>query len=89
MVLLDHKAGTQLKNSRYQQLCRDSQAEQRMRPEWKVSCENLHLATSLIFTCDPDKIWEIRPLGTMIAGEWVYLNPQLSEIISSDEHPLL
>ena len=42
-----------------------------------------------IFTCDPDKIWEIRPLGTMISGEWVYLNPQLSEIISSDEHPLL
>jgi hypothetical protein len=42
-----------------------------------------------IFTCEPDKIWEIRPLGTMISGEWVYLNPRLSEIISSDEHPLL
>jgi predicted amidohydrolase YtcJ len=42
-----------------------------------------------IFTCDPDNIWEIRPHGTMIAGEWVYLDPQLSEIISSDEHPLL
>jgi predicted amidohydrolase YtcJ len=42
-----------------------------------------------IFTCDPDNIWQIRPQGTMIAGEWVYLNPQLSEIISSDEHPLL
>jgi predicted amidohydrolase YtcJ len=42
-----------------------------------------------IFTCDPDNIWGIRPQGTMIAGEWVYLDPQLSEIISSDEHPLL
>ena len=42
-----------------------------------------------IFTCDPDNIWQIRPHGTMIAGEWVYLDPQLSGIISSDEHPLL
>jgi hypothetical protein len=48
MVPLDHKAGTQLKNSRCQQLWRDSQAEQRMQPEWKGSWENLHLATSLI-----------------------------------------
>ena len=31
-----------------------------------------------IFTCDPDQIREIRPLGTMISGEWVYLDPQLS-----------
>ena len=42
-----------------------------------------------IFTCDPDKIWQIRPLGTMIAGEWVYLDSQLSGIISGDEHPPL
>ena len=42
-----------------------------------------------IFTCDPENIWEIRPLGTMIAGEWVYLNPLLNEIISNAEHPPL
>jgi predicted amidohydrolase YtcJ len=42
-----------------------------------------------IFNCDPDKIWQIRPQGTMIAGEWVYLESQLREVISSDEHPPL
>jgi hypothetical protein len=42
-----------------------------------------------IFSCDPDKIWETRPLGTMIAGQWVYLNPLLNEVISSAEHPPL
>jgi hypothetical protein len=31
-----------------------------------------------IFTGDPDQIRETRPLGTMISGEWVYLDPQLS-----------
>jgi predicted amidohydrolase YtcJ len=42
-----------------------------------------------IFACHPDDIWKIHPLGTMIAGEWVHLNSQLSEIISSGEHPPL
>lgn len=25
-----------------------------------------------IFDCNPDEIWQIRPLATMIGGEWVY-----------------
>ena len=35
------------------------------------------------FNIEPDQIREIRPLGTMIAGEWVYLQPKLADITSS------
>lgn len=36
-----------------------------------------------IFKIDPEKIRDIRPLGTMIAGDWVYLTPQLEQITST------
>lgn len=42
-----------------------------------------------IFKCEPDDIRSIRPLGTMIAGSWVYIKPELGDLISSDEHPPL
>jgi hypothetical protein len=42
-----------------------------------------------IFECEPDDIRSIRPLGTMIAGSWVYIKPELGDLISSDEHPPL
>ena len=35
------------------------------------------------FTIEPDQIREIHPLGTMIAGEWVYLQSKLADITSS------
>ena len=41
-----------------------------------------------IFQASLDDIRDIRPLGTMIAGEWVYLDPVLDELISNDGHPL-
>lgn len=41
-----------------------------------------------IFSVNQDEILHIRPMGTMIAGDWVYLTPTLAELISSDEHPL-
>jgi len=34
------------------------------------------------FNIDPEQIRDILPLGTMIAGEWVYLDPQIHEITS-------
>jgi len=34
------------------------------------------------FNIEPDQIREIRPLGTMIAGEWVYLQQELADITS-------
>lgn len=42
-----------------------------------------------IFHINLDDILGIRPLGTMIAGDWVYLDPELHAIISNDEHLLL
>lgn len=36
----------------------------------------------------PDGILEIRPSGTMIAGEWVHQTPDLGEVISGGEHLL-
>jgi predicted amidohydrolase YtcJ len=42
-----------------------------------------------IFTCHPEDIPSIRPQGTMIAGEWVYLDPVLSDVLLNGEHPLL
>jgi len=36
-----------------------------------------------IFKIDPGLIRDIHPLGTMIAGEWVYTSPQLEEITSA------
>ncbi|MEE9189026.1 MAG: amidohydrolase [Anaerolineales bacterium] len=41
-----------------------------------------------IFQVSLDEIRDIRPLGTMIAGEWVHLDPVLDELISNDGHPL-
>ncbi len=41
-----------------------------------------------IFQVSLDEIRDIRPLGTMIAGEWVHLDPFLDELISNDGHPL-
>jgi predicted amidohydrolase YtcJ len=41
-----------------------------------------------IFHASLDEIRDIRPLGTMIAGEWVHLDPALDELISNDGHPL-
>jgi len=35
-----------------------------------------------LFNIDPEQIRDILPLGTMIAGEWVYLDPQIYEITS-------
>lgn len=35
-----------------------------------------------------DDILDIRPSGTMIAGEWVHVTSGLGEVISSGEHPL-
>ncbi len=34
-----------------------------------------------IFLADPDEIHEMRPLGTMISGEWVHIEPALEELI--------
>jgi predicted amidohydrolase YtcJ len=41
-----------------------------------------------IFQVSLDEIRDIRPLGTMIAGEWVHLDPVLDELISNAGHPL-
>jgi predicted amidohydrolase YtcJ len=42
-----------------------------------------------IYTISPEELWRIRPLGTMIAGEWVHLTPELQDPISIGEHPPL
>ena len=42
-----------------------------------------------IFECEPDEIRSIRPLGTMIAGSWVHIKPEIGDLISSGEHLLL
>ena len=41
-----------------------------------------------IFQASLDEIRDIRPLGTMIAGEWVHLDPAFDQLISNDGHPL-
>lgn len=35
-----------------------------------------------LFNIDPELIRDVRPLGTMIAGEWVYQDPRFEEITS-------
>jgi predicted amidohydrolase YtcJ len=42
-----------------------------------------------IFRANLDEIRGIRPLGTMIGGEWVHLDPTLDQLISNDGRPLL
>ena len=42
-----------------------------------------------IYECNPEEIRHIRPQGTMIAGQWVHLSPEFSELISIDERPPL
>ncbi len=42
-----------------------------------------------IYECKPEDIREIRPLGTMISGSWVFIDPELGDLFSSGEHPPL
>lgn len=39
------------------------------------------------FTCPPDQLHAIRPLATMVAGEWVYLEEGLSDSLSTGGRP--
>jgi hypothetical protein len=33
-----------------------------------------------LFRVDPDRIKNILPLGTMVAGEWVHLDPAIEKL---------
>jgi predicted amidohydrolase YtcJ len=39
------------------------------------------------FTCHLDHLHEIRPLATMVGGEWVYLEDRLNDSLSTAGHP--
>jgi hypothetical protein len=40
------------------------------------------------FTIDPDEIRKMEPSATMVAGKWVYIRPDFSDLLSSgDSHP--
>jgi predicted amidohydrolase YtcJ len=35
------------------------------------------------FQISPEQLRDLLPAGTMIAGKWVYTNPQIEDLISS------
>jgi predicted amidohydrolase YtcJ len=41
------------------------------------------------FDCPPDRLHALRPLATMVGGEWVFLDDRLSDFLADGERPLI
>jgi predicted amidohydrolase YtcJ len=51
-------------------------------------CADMLILDTDLFTCPSDRIREIRPLATMVGGNWVFIDPSLGGVIATGAHPL-